>query len=149
MSVMNTHAPIVLEQSTDKTRRDAHLLEGSSASERPTFREILDEVLPLIFFVPVAGPAAILLVGPLLLFVLLLIPPAAVLITLAVVPLLGAGLLLALGALIASPYLLVRHLRARHAAASLAPAVSDVAGAPGGRPVKQSVGPRLIHLTTR
>jgi hypothetical protein len=66
-----------------------------------------------------------------------------------VVFLLGAGLLVALGALIASPYLLVRHLRARHASAIPAPAVSEIASALGARPVQRSVGRRLIHLTTR
>ena len=44
---------------------------------------------------------------------LLLIPPAAFLITLVLVVAVAAGLLFALGALIASPYLLVRHLRER------------------------------------
>jgi hypothetical protein len=58
------------------------------------------------------------------------------------VVLLGAGLLAALGALIASPYLLVRHLRARHRLGHPAPAV-------GEGPFKQSVRPRPIHLTTR
>jgi hypothetical protein len=71
------------------------------------------QVLPLIFVVPLAGPPVILLLGPLLLLVLLLSPAAAFLITLVVVLLVGAGLLVALGALIASPFLLVRHLRER------------------------------------
>ncbi len=108
----------------------AELRDRPSASKGPALSERLGEVVPLIFFVPVAGPPAILVLGPLLLLVLLLIPPTALLITLAVVLLVGAGLLVALGALIASPYLLLRHLRARHPVARPAPAV-------------------LIHLTTR
>jgi hypothetical protein len=83
---------------------------------RPTIRELLQAVLPGIFFVPVAGPPVILLFGPWLLLVLLLIPPAACLITLVLVTVVAAAALAVLGALVASPYLLARHLRARHAA---------------------------------
>ena len=93
MSAINTHGPV--------------------ASERPTIDERLREVVPEVFFVPQAGPPAILLLGPWLLLVLLIIPPAAFLITLVLVAAVAAGLLVALGALIASPYLLVRHLRER------------------------------------
>jgi hypothetical protein len=121
----------------------------SPSPQRPSVGEFLQELLPLIFFVPVAGPPAILLVGPLLLFVLLLIPAAALLITVAVVFLLGAGLLGALIALFASPYLLVRHLRARHPDARPTPAVSEAAGTRDGRPLGQPLGPALIDLTTR
>jgi hypothetical protein len=149
MSVMNTHVQVVLEQASEKPRRDADVHDRRSASRLPTLGERLGEVLPLIFFVPVAGPPVILLLGPLLLLVLLLIPPAALLITLVVAFLLGAGLLVALGALIASPYLLVRHLCSRHAVTRPAPGVSEVAGARAERSVKWSVRPHLIHLTTR
>ncbi len=136
MSVMNTHAPIMLEQASETPRRDADLHDRPSPSQRPTLGRRLGEVLPLIFFVPVAGPPAILLVGPLVLLALLLVPPVAFLITLAIVFVIGAVLLVALGALIASPYLLVRHLRTRHAVARPAPPAP-------------SVRPRAIHLTTR
>jgi len=135
-------------QPTQATR-DADLRDRSAASEHPDLRERLGEVLPLVFFVPLAGPPAVLLVGPLLLLTLLLIPPAALLITFVVAFLVAAGFLAALGALIASPYLLVRHLRARHAAGRMAPAVSEVAGVRSERPVTQPVRTRLIHLTTR
>jgi hypothetical protein len=96
MSALNTHASAEPEQ-------------------RPTFGELLRRVLPGIFFIPVAGPPLILLFGPWLLLVLLIIPPAAFLITICLVLALGAGLIVALGALIASPFLLVRHLREREA----------------------------------
>ena len=121
----------------------------SPSPQRPSVGEFLQELLPLLFFVPVAGPPAILLVGPLLLFVLLLIPAAALLITLAVVFLLGAGLLGVLIALFASPYLLVRHVRARHPDARPIPAVSEAAGTRDGRPVGQPLGPALVDLTSR
>jgi hypothetical protein len=68
--------------------------------------------------------------------VLLVIPPAAFLITIVLVLAVAGGLLVALGALIASPYLLVRHLHRRPVAlrhrfaflrrtARTAPAVAD------------------------
>jgi hypothetical protein len=47
--------------------------------------------------------------------VLLIIPPAALLITLALVVFAAGGILFALGFLVASPYLLWRHLRERPA----------------------------------
>jgi hypothetical protein len=113
MSAMNTHAHVLLEQAAEESRRDARPHDHPAASERPTVRELLQKVVPGIFFIPVAGPPVILLLGPWLLLVLLIIPPAALLITLVLVLAVGAGLIVALGALIASPYLLVRHLLAR------------------------------------
>jgi hypothetical protein len=113
MSVMKTHAHVLLEQAAEESRRDAHLHDRPAASERPTVRELLQRVVPGIFFVPLAGPPVILLLGPWLILVLLLIPPAAFLITLVLVAVVAAGLVVALGALVASPYLLVRHLRGR------------------------------------
>jgi hypothetical protein len=114
MSVMNTHAHVLIEEAADESRREAHLHDRPAADERPTVRELLQRVVPGIFFVPLAGPPVILLLGPWLLLVLLIIPPAAFLITLVLVLAVAAGVVFALGALIASPYLLVRHLQARH-----------------------------------
>ncbi|HEY2602707.1 MAG TPA: hypothetical protein VGI67_14210 [Thermoleophilaceae bacterium] len=114
MSVMNTHAHVLLEQAADESRRAARPHDRPAAGERPSGRELLQQVVPEIFFIPLAGPPVILLFGPWLVLVLLIIPPAAFLITLVLVLAAAAGLLFALGALIASPYLLVRHLRARH-----------------------------------
>ncbi len=91
----------------------------SAMNESPTVGDRLQEVLPLLSAPAYFGPPVVFLLRPgWLLLVLLIIPPAAVLITLALVVLLGAALLAALGALIASPYLLVRHLRARHLAST-------------------------------
>ena len=88
---------------------------------RPHFRDIS----PLLEAVPVAGPPAVLLVGPLVLFALLLAGPVALLATLVVVLAVAgallAALVVALAAIVASPYLLVRHLRARH----MAPATDE------------------------
>jgi hypothetical protein len=147
---MNAHASVVLEQASEERWSDARLQDRPSVSpDAPMLAERLGETVPLLSAPAFFGPPVILLFGPWLLLVLLLIPPAALLITLMVIVALGAGLVVALGALIASPYLLVRHLRTRHAAASQAPATSEVAGTRGERPVKQPVGAHLIHLTTQ
>jgi hypothetical protein len=92
MSAMNTHAP-----------------PGAGPRERE--REPVEETLAEFFFVPQAGPPVVLLLGPLFILVLLIIPPAAFLLTIVAVLFVVAVLLIALGALIASPYLLVQHLR--------------------------------------
>ena len=150
MSVMNTHGRAVLEPASEQPGRDSDPHDRPAASpDRPTLAERLGETVPLISAPAFFGPPVVFVLGPWLLLVLLLIPPAALLITMLVVLLLGAGLLVALGALIASPYLLVRHLRARHLVAHPAPAVSEVVGARGERPVHRPVGARLLHLTTR
>ena len=117
---------VVLEQTSDEPSSDPH-------PSRLTWSEALGATVPLISAPAYFGPPVAFLLGPWLLLVLLLVPPAAVLITLVLVVVLAAALLAALGALIASPYLIVRHLRAQHRA----------------RPVKRSFRLRLIHLTTR
>ena len=143
MSVTNAYDPVALAQASKQPGPTSDPRDRSSASpDRPTSGEWLSETVPLISAPAFFGPPVIFLLGPWLLLVLLLVPPAAFLITLAVVTVVGAGLLAALGALIASPYLLVRHLRARHRLARPAPAS-------GEEPFKQSLRPRLIHLTTR
>jgi hypothetical protein len=111
-------------------------MSAMNTNERPTVREILQRVVPGIFFIPVAGPPVILLLGPWLLLVLLIIPPAAFLITLVLLLALGAGLLAAVGAVIASPYLLVRHLHARHLAHERP---AEVAGSPAPEPITQYI----------
>lgn len=115
MSVMYTHAHALIEQAAEDSRREAQPHEGPAASEGPTLGELVRRVAAGIFFVPQAGPPVFLLLGPWLLLVLLIIPPAALLITLVLVVAALAGLIVALGALLASPYLLVRTLRGRHA----------------------------------
>lgn len=143
---MNTRAPVVLEQASEEPRRD----DRPSTSERPTLGETLQAVVPLIGAPAFFGPPVIFVLGPWLVLVLMLIGPVALLITLVLVAIAAASLLVALVALIASPYLLVHHLRARHAVhrSAPAPAVSATADARGRRPVRQAVGSRLIHLTT-
>lgn len=118
---------------------------------RPTAGDALEGAAQVIGAPPIYGPPILFLIGPWLLLVLLLIPPAALLITLALVVVLAAGLLAAAGALVATPYLLVRHVLARRAArrrraasehrpARRAPAASRATGPRGWRPVKQPAG---------
>jgi hypothetical protein len=68
----------------------------------------LRELVPLIDAIPFYGPPALLIGLPWALFALMLVGPFAVLVTI-VVLLVAAGLLIL--ALVASPYLLFRHLR--------------------------------------
>jgi hypothetical protein len=114
---VNTSLPITLAPSRGKTPRfDARRDDHRVGYKRPTFGELLENLLPLAFVPCCYGPPAILLLGPWLVLVLLLAPPTAFLITLvvvvALVVLVTVGLL---GALVVSPYLVVRQLRARHA----------------------------------
>jgi hypothetical protein len=130
MSVMNTHAHVLLEQAAEESRSEAHQNDRPAADERPTVRELLQRVLPGIFFIPLAGPPVFLLLGPWLILVLLIIPPAAFLITLVLALAVAGGLVFAVGALIASPYLLVRHLQARHESRAFGPVEQRRAASP-------------------
>jgi len=143
MSVTSADEPVVLEEGSEQAARDSDPQDRPSASpDRPTWGEWPGETVPLFSAPAFFGPPVMFVLGPWLLVVLLLVPPAAFLITLVVVVLLGAGLLAALGALIASPYLLVRHLRARHH-------LSDPTPAGGEGSFIRAVRPRLIYLRTR
>jgi membrane protein implicated in regulation of membrane protease activity len=88
----------------------------TTAPDRPTWLERVGETAPIVDAPAFFGPPVSFVLGPWLLLVVLLIPPAAFLITLLLVAVVAAGLPVAIGALVASPYLLVRHLRARQAA---------------------------------
>jgi hypothetical protein len=85
-------------------------------SRRPARREIIEGVEPLATAPAFFGPPVVFLLGPWLLLVLLIIPPAAVLITLVLAFVVAAAVLVAIVGLLASPYLLVRHLHSRHSA---------------------------------
>jgi hypothetical protein len=91
-------------------------------SPAPTGREILDESLSLVGVTPVDGPAAVLLIGPWLLLVLMLIGPFALLFTLVVVLVAAAALVASVAAILAAPFLLVRRLRRAWAAHASMPA---------------------------
>jgi hypothetical protein len=92
---------------------------------QPTAGALLDEVEPLIDAIPLYGPPIVFFAGPWILVALLLCGPFALLMTV-VIALLAAGLaIVAIAAVAASPYLLVRHLRSawahRSASGALVP----------------------------
>jgi hypothetical protein len=132
-------APHALELPATSEPRDMRATPESPVSERPTVGAMFRDISPLIGAVPVAGPPAVLIAVPWLLFVLVLVGPFALLFTLVIVLLVAALLVVAVAAI---PYLLVRHLRAaraRHATSrahvqslpAKAPAVADRALLPG------------------
>ena len=85
------------------------------ALAEPSFREIIDETDPLVGVVPLYGPPVVVLAAPWLLLSLMLAGPFAVVVTL-VVALVAFGVLVGLiGVILATPYLLVRHLRGHRA----------------------------------
>ena len=79
--------------------------------DHPTWAELLYTTASLIGVPAFYGPPIIFLLFPWLLLVLLLAGPFALIVTLLLVQAVAAGLLAALVAVIASPYLLIRHLR--------------------------------------
>jgi hypothetical protein len=80
-----------------------------------TIGEILQETDPLIGYIPVAGPPVLLVVVPWVLFALMLAGPFALLFTFVVLAVAATVLVGLVGVILASPYLLIRHLRGRWA----------------------------------
>jgi hypothetical protein len=81
------------------------------AAASPTFGDVLAETVPLVGVIPVAGPAAVLLAVPWLLFGLMLAGPFALLATVVVLLAGAAGAVGLIRAILAVPYLLFRRLR--------------------------------------
>jgi hypothetical protein len=96
-----------------------------SASEPSSVREMVEETGPLVGVIAGFGPPVVSLAGPWLLFVLALAGPFALVFTFVVVLVAVTLLILLAGTILASPYLLVRHLRKHRTghAAILRPAV--------------------------
>src|SRR4051795_11840098 len=87
-----------------------------SPARRPsTAEKFADLATPIAAAPAFYGPPVFFLVGPWLLLGLVLVPWVGPLIALAFVVVVAACLLAALGALLASPYFLARHLHARWA----------------------------------
>jgi hypothetical protein len=107
---MNTTAPQLTDVAPQFAGPTVQRLRSSVSPDHPTWDKVTDETVPLIgaFF----GPPVIFLLGPWLLFVLLLIGPFALILTLVLATAAAASLLAMFVGLIASPYLLIRHLRA-------------------------------------
>jgi hypothetical protein len=88
----------------------------SAATRQRTRGRDIDEVEPLVGVIPVAGPPAVLIVVPVVLMALLVAGPFVVMLTIVALMATAAALVAVAGWIVASPYLLVRSLRARHAA---------------------------------
>jgi hypothetical protein len=84
-----------------------------TASGPPTLGNQLAEVLPLVDTVYVAGPPVLLAWAGTVLFALMLAGPFALVATFAVVLVAAAAVVTLAGAILATPYLLVRHFRVR------------------------------------
>lgn len=105
---MNTLEQIPSPPPRPDDRRSAAPNGRRPGSQPPTFAETLNEILPLHFAVPVAGPPAILILGPWLLLVLLLAGPFLLIVTFALAEAILAALT---AAILVAPYLLLRHVR--------------------------------------
>jgi hypothetical protein len=79
----------------------------------PTLREEVAEIDPIVGTVFVAGPPVLLAWAGAVLFALMLAGPFALLVTLVVVFAAAAAVVALAGAVLATPYLLIRHFRAR------------------------------------
>jgi len=84
-----------------------------TASGPPTLGDQLAEVLPVIDAVYVAGPPVLVAWGGTVLFALMLAGPFALLVTFVVALAAAAALVTLAGAILATPYLLIRHFRLR------------------------------------
>jgi hypothetical protein len=103
-----------------------------TGSGHPTLGDEVAEIDPVIGTVFVAGPPVLLAWAGTVLFALMLAGPFALLVTLVVALAAAAALVTLAGAILATPYLLIRHLRARlakrrHVADGWAPIATVVA----------------------
>jgi hypothetical protein len=101
-------APSAAESLPDERR---HV--PSSASEPPTVGDMLAETVPLAGVIAGFGPPVVSLAGPWLLVALALVGPFALVFTFLVVLVAATLLVLVAGTILATPYLLARHLRRR------------------------------------
>ena len=109
--IARTHCGLSGTQALVESRGDV----SPVVTDRPTFRELVFETLPLVGAVFVAGPPVVFVGGPWLLFVLMLLGPFVLLCTLAVALVAGMGLLALCWGILATPYLLVRRMRGHKA----------------------------------
>jgi hypothetical protein len=114
---MNIATPQIVDSPLASATPDPAPRRGISASAcRPTWADVLKEAVPMIDSPAFYGPPVIVVLGPWLLLVLLLAGPFALLITMVLALAAAAALIAVTGAMIASPYLLIRQLRARRTA---------------------------------
>jgi hypothetical protein len=84
-----------------------------TASGHPNLGDQIADVLPVVDTVYVAGPPVLLAWAGTVLFALMLAGPFALVVTLAVVLVGAAAVVTLAGAILAAPYLLIRHFRVR------------------------------------
>jgi hypothetical protein len=84
-----------------------------AASRPPTLGEELAEIDPIVGTVFVAGPPVLLMWAGTVLFALMLAGPFALLVTFVVALVAAAAVVALAGAILATPYLLIRHFRLR------------------------------------
>jgi hypothetical protein len=115
---MNTTEPLTPPPPASATTpwSDVPGAAASSPTELPTFGEMLEDVLPVIGVVVVAGPPVVFVAGPWLLLALMLSGPFALLVAFVLVGLVTVALLVTLAAILAAPYVLVRRLHRRYRA---------------------------------
>jgi hypothetical protein len=130
-----------------------HTTEPSSppACRPPTLGEQVAEVLPVVGAVFVAGPPVAVAWTATVLFALMLAGPFALVATFVVVLVAAAAVVALAGAILATPYLLVRHLRLRvakrrHVSEAWAPIATVIAWT--GRATKRPGIPALVESTT-
>ena len=95
-----------------------------TASAPPALGDMLDDIVPVLGTVFVAGPPVLVAWAGTVLLALMLAGPFALLVTLIVVLVAAAALVTLAGAILATPYLIVRHLRrhrARHTTSYVKP----------------------------
>jgi hypothetical protein len=113
----------------------------SKASGPQTLRELDAEISPVIGAVYVAGPPVFVAWLGTVLFALMLAGPFALLVTLVVAFVVAATLVTLTGAILATPYLLIRHVRKGHVSEAWAPIAKIVA-----RVRKAAKRPRIAAL---
>jgi hypothetical protein len=84
-----------------------------TTSGSPTFGDQLADVVPVFDTVYVAGPPVLVAWAGTVLFALMLAGPFALVVTLALVLVAAAAVVALAGAILATPYLLIRHFRVR------------------------------------
>jgi hypothetical protein len=104
--------PLSNDHSEDPAQPIDARRQASASAERSTWGDLFHTAAPLIDAPAFYGPPVIFVLGPWLLLVLLLIGPFAAMVTVVFAMAVVAGLLAVLVAVIASPYLLIRRLRA-------------------------------------
>ena len=110
---MNTTAPQLPHAAPQSATPSpiAPLRRGSASPDRPSWSDVRATV-PILDAPAFYGPPITFVLGPWLLLVLLLIGPFALLLTVLLALAVAAGVLAVCVAVIASPYLLIRHLHA-------------------------------------